>query len=249
LPLWGPSRLERALAAAGARLDRELARRSNGVVALCNDAAAALRTDASGPFARIPPGLARRPTPSAAEQQRACGRFHLEPGRFVLYSGNLERYQGLDFLGEVAALAPELDVVVATHGRGSTLHPALRVIRVVDRDEMRALAFAAQVGVVPRRAVGGFPIKLLGYMEASLPIVAFAGVADGLRHDVSAVLLAHDASPNAFAAAICGLVREPQHARRLGDAARARLEAVHDWGVIGAQTAAFAQRVRDASTR
>jgi glycosyltransferase involved in cell wall biosynthesis len=120
-------------------------------------------------------------------------------------------------------------------------HPALRAVRVADRDEMRALAFAARAGVVTRRAPGGFPIKLLAYMEAGIPIVAFEHVVDGLRHDVSAVLLDRESGPAAFAEAFRELDRDRERARRIGTVGREHLDRVHDWCDVARATEAFAR--------
>ena len=54
-------------------------------------------------------------------------------------------------------------------------------LAVRDFPEMRALIHAAQVHVCTRRRPSGFPVKLLNYMEAALPIVAYEGVAAGIR--------------------------------------------------------------------
>jgi len=244
LPHWGPTVLDRTLAATGRAFGRLLARRCDGVLALCEAAAARFRTSASGPVAMIPPGLDPTPAPSVGERSRACARFGLSPGRFAIYSGNLDRYQDLDLLGEAAARVPEFDVIVATHGEPVSTHPALRTIRVADRAEMRSLISAAGVAVLPRRTPGGFPIKLLGYMEAAAPIVAIQAVADGLVHDESAWLLPRAARSEDLADGIRRLFADPERARRLGEAARRQLEAAHGWHSIAERTLALLDGVR-----
>jgi glycosyltransferase involved in cell wall biosynthesis len=247
LPHWGPAAFDRALGAGGRALGRLIARRCDGVLALCEDAAARFRDSARGPVVVIPPGLDPEPCPDAALQARVCARLGLAPGDFAIYSGNLDRYQDLGLLGEAAALLPGREVVVATHGPGTAPHPALRTLRVRDRAEMRALVAAAGVAVLPRRTRGGFPIKLLGYMEAETPIIAFDGIADGLVHDVSACLLPLTAGAEALAAAIEGLLADSAHAQRLGAAARQRLETAHDWRSLAEQTLALLARVCERS--
>jgi glycosyltransferase involved in cell wall biosynthesis len=247
LPHWGPSAFAGTLASAGRSIERLLARRCDGVLALCHDAAVAFEESARGPVAVIPPGLEPLPAPETRTRARACARFGLRPGRFAIYSGNLDRYQDLDLLGEAAARSPEIDVVVATHAAQPASHPALRTIRVADHAEMRALIAAAGVAVLPRRARGGFPIKLLGYMEASAPIVAIEGVADGLVHDESAWLLPRDASATALADGLGRLLADPERARRLGAAARQRLESVHGWHAIAGRTLGHLHQVLERS--
>lgn len=247
LPHWGPAVLDRALAATGRALGRLLVRRCDGVLALCEIAAERFRTFARGPVAMIPPGLDWKPAPSARDRSRTCERFGLSPGRFAIYSGNLDRYQDLDLLGCAATCIPEFEVIVATHGEELAAHPALRTIRVFDHAEMRALIAAAGVAVLPRRSPGGFPIKLLAYMEAAAPIVAIEGVADGLVHDESAWLLPRTASSEEFADGIRLLLDDPERGRRLGESARRRLETAHAWNSIAERTLALLERVRDRS--
>ncbi|MBW2289509.1 MAG: glycosyltransferase family 4 protein [Deltaproteobacteria bacterium] len=247
LPHWGPAALDRTLAATGRAFGRLLARRCDGVLALCEAAAARFRNSARGPVAMIPPGLDPTPAPDADQRSHACKRFGLSPGRFAIYSGNLDRYQDLDLLGEAAARIPEFDVVVATHGEDSSVHPALRTVRVADHAEMRSLIAAAGVAVLPRRTPGGFPIKLLGYMEAAAPIVAIEGVAEGLIHDESAWLLPRAVCSEALADGIRRLLMDPERARRVGEAARRQLEAVHGWHSITERTLTLLECVRDRS--
>ena len=90
---------------------------------------------------------------------------------------------------------------------------------------MRSITFGAGVALLSRRAAGGFPIKLLNYMEASRAIVARASLADPLEHDRSGWLLSDDAAPAAWAVAANALLGDPARAARLG-ARRAALPAV-----------------------
>ncbi|RIL04985.1 MAG: hypothetical protein DCC71_12090 [Proteobacteria bacterium] len=92
--------------------------------------------------------------------------------------------------------------------------------------------------MLPRRARGGFPIKLLNYMEAGCAIVARAGIADPLVHDRSGWLVAEDAAPAVWADAVRALLADRAHAARLGENARAALVAEH-------APAALARRLLD----
>jgi glycosyltransferase involved in cell wall biosynthesis len=240
---YAPRALSAAAARAGARLDRALASRADAVLALCGAAAAGLARFARGPVRVIPPGLAPAPPPAPEAIARACARAGVEPGGFALYAGNLDGYQDLGEL-EAAARellrAPALPVLAATHAAQPVRAGALRVHRVADAAEARALTFAAAVAVLPRRAPGGFPVKLLNYMEASRAIVARRGVAEGLVDGVSARLLAPEDGPQALAVAIRALAAEPAVAARLGAAARAHLEAHHARGPLARETLALA---------
>jgi glycosyltransferase involved in cell wall biosynthesis len=188
----------------------------------------------------IPPGRDAAIAPAPAEIARTCAGFGLEPGRFVLYSGNLDAYQELADLAEAARRLAPLPVVVATHAERGAAPAPLRVLRLA-RQKPAALTFGAAVAVLPRRIPGGFPIKLLNYMEAGRAIVAHAPVADVLEHGDSAWLLAPGATPADLAAAIGALARDPARAGRLGRGARAALETRFAWPPLARRTLALCE--------
>lgn len=238
--LAGP--LSPSLASLGRAIDRALARRAAAVVALSSAAAERLRRDARGPIEIVPPGVERRPPPPPAAQAAACARHGLVPGDFALYAGNLDAYQEIGTLREIATRLPDRVVAVATHARPRRPLSPLRVI-VASPEEVRVLTHAAAVAVATRRRCGGFPIKLLNYLEAGRAIVAREGQACTLTHDVDALLLPADADAEAFAEAIESLFRDPARAARLGRRARATADREHDWDAIGRRTLALVERI------
>jgi glycosyltransferase involved in cell wall biosynthesis len=70
----------------------------------------------------------------------------------------------------------------------------------------------------------GFPFVLLEAMARARPVVATAvnGVTEIVEPDVSGILVA-PGDPDAIAAAVSDLLRRPERARALGEAARARV--------------------------
>jgi len=236
LASYAPAALRPVLNRIGRGLDRALAARVDGVLALSSEAAKRLGREARGPLAVIPPGRDAAVAPEPAEIARTCARFGLEPGRFVLYSGNLDAYQELADLAQAARRLTRLAVVVATHAERGVAPAPLRVLRLATAEAGRALAFGAAVAVLPRRIPGGFPIKLLNYMEAGRAIVAHARVADALEHDHSAWLLAPGATPADLADAIGALASDPARAARLGRGARAALETRFAWPPLARRT-------------
>jgi glycosyltransferase involved in cell wall biosynthesis len=238
LSSYAPARLRGAVDRAGRRLDALLAARCDGVLALSDEAAKTLGESARGPLAVIPPGLDAGRAPDGAEIARACARAGLEPGRFVLYAGNLDAYQELAELA-LAARSLALPVVVATHARPARAPAPLRVIALDSTEEGRALTFAAAVAVLARRIPGGFPIKLLNYMEAGLAIVAHARVASALENEREALLLAPGAGTAELAGGIDALIRDPARAARLGRAARVALETRFAWPPLAERTLAL----------
>jgi glycosyltransferase involved in cell wall biosynthesis len=249
LSAYAPPAAARWLDAFGALVDRSLARHADAVVALCGDARERFAPFARGPLAVIPPALEPRAAPSSETIRRACAKAGVVPGRFTLYAGNLDGYQELDLLAAAArTLAdPERPVLVASHdprvaqlaapGRG------LVGYQVEDFAQMRALTFAAGELVLCRRRRGGFPVKLLNYMESGRPLVAFSGVAEGLEDGRSAWLLPTGAGPLELADAIRRLQSDPEHGRTLGRAARAVLLRRHAPKTASRQTLDLLARV------
>ena len=181
--------------------------------------------------------------PDAAEVDAACSLHGLEPGGFGLYAGNLDRYQDLTLLRDAAALLPDRIIVAATHHKHQRDLAPLRVVAVNSASETRALTHGAALAVAPRRRSGGFPIKLLNYMEAGRAIVAREGQAHTLVHGCNALLVDRGADAAHFAEAVESLFRDPERAATLGHAAYATARSEHDWGAIARRTLALAQHV------
>lgn len=232
------------LVRAGAALDASVAARADATIALSARAATALRPHARGPVEVLPPGLDPRPPPSPEEVAAACKRHGLAPRRFVLYAGNLDRYQHLQDLAAAARHLKAVPVVVATHDPRTNQDLApLRIVPVASARETRALVHGAAVCVLPRRIHGGFPVKLLNSMEAARPIVARAEVAEGFTHERDALLLGPDAGPAELAEAIERVLADPDAAERLGTGARALLERRHAWPDLARRTLALVEQV------
>jgi len=98
--------------------------------------------------------------------------------------------------------------------------------------------------VVPRRHTGGFPIKLLQYMEAGRAIVARQEVADTLVHEESGWLLPDAATPRELATGLRRCVDDEALRGRLGAGARKVLENEHDWPTIAGETLALIDALR-----
>jgi glycosyltransferase involved in cell wall biosynthesis len=233
-----------ATRAPGAALDQLLARRADATLVLSKAAERALAPHARGPLVRIPPGWTREPAPEPDEVEDLCHRHALAPQSYAIYAGNLDAYQDLSELDAAAgAIAPRA-VVVATHDSRPARFRHLRVLRVASPDESRLLVYGARVAVVPRRHVGGFPIKLLQYLEAARAVVAREPLADTLAHGESGWLLARDASPRELAAAIAHVYDDAALAAQLGAGGRRALLKSHDWPALALDTLDLAAAAR-----
>lgn len=130
---------------------------------------------------------------------------------------------------QLEAEARRLDVAGAVSFTGDLSHP-----------EVLALIATADCFVMPsvrdpRGNVDGLPVVVLEAMAAGKPVVATAvsglplAVADG-----ETGLLVPEKDPAALAAAVTGLLADPERARRLGEAGRARVRAELNWDAVAA---------------
>ncbi len=182
------------------------------------------------------------------EMHEAKRRIGFANTPLVVYAGNLAAFQGVDHLlrafRSVAASLPETRLVIV----GRPVEHYTNMVRELGLDpyvvfagekpfaEVRVHIAAADVVVLPRDNCIGFPLKLLNYMAAEKPIVAFhGGAGEVLQHLHNAYVVPND-HEEAFAAGIMKCLQHPTLSQRL--AAAARQDAEH----YGA--AAMVERVR-----
>lgn len=92
--------------------------------------------------------------------------------------------------------------------------------------DVRPWLAAASAAVAPLRIARGIQNKVLEAMAMARPVVATDAAAEGIDHG-GTVIAAHDAA--ALADAVDRLLADPELARRLGAAARARVIARYGW--------------------
>ena len=241
LSAYGSKRCSAQLDRMGGRIDRLIAHKADAVVTLSDDGLSALAPHSRGPITMIPPGHTLEAPPEASLIARTCAEHQIKPDAYTLYSGNLDGYQELETLARAAERLRDDSppIVVATHdaqraaNTSQALRQSLRIVSVKQFESMRALIHGARCLVLPRTRRGGFPIKLLNYMEAARPIVALEGVAEGLQDGVSARLLPHPTDPSRLAEALNELNLDRALRNRLGEGARTRLVTEHRWAPIG----------------
>ncbi len=234
LPTYFASRLGRAMGARlGRWLDRHVPCRADYCIGVTDELVELLRrrgVSADGVERVFPAG------PEIVERGGAPGHAPPAPRRpLLLYAGNLDAYQNLDFLLEgfalVRAVRPQATLLVVTHAEGrryrrrvrALQHAGVRVVRVRSFPERRRLIASADVALCPRTETTGFPMKLLNYMAAGTPIVACAGSAKLLEHGRTG-LVVPNGDAGAFAAAVVRLLDDARERRRLGAAARATVQ-------------------------
>ena len=256
LSAYMPDAIESATNRVGQFIDRSIAARCDGLIVLGEDAAHELDPHTQAPIAVIPPGHFIQTDPTALQISDVCCRHGLAPGQYALYSGNLDRYQDLSLLEETAraSSSSQPPIIIASHDpQAASLGPnwpdrSVRSLFVESFDEMRALIHGAETLILPRRRPGGFPIKLLNYMEAARPIIAFDEIAHTLVDHQSARLLPRRATGADMARALSEIHDQPELQGQLGKGARQSLESEHDWNLIGQRTLEHVERILGASS-
>jgi glycosyltransferase involved in cell wall biosynthesis len=159
----------------------------------------------------------------------------------ALYAGNLDDYQNLPLMfrafARVREQLPRARLVVVSRSDPEPCQAWARQLGVADavffvdhtRFELaRRVLGRGRVALLPRTSWCGFPIKLLNYMAAGLPVVASRGSAKIVQHGVTGLVVA-DGDEEGFAAAVARLLAEPGTAANMGEAGRQRVETEHGW--------------------
>ena len=170
--------------------------------------------------------------PDIAEPASAAGE-----GPLIVFTGQMDYRPNVEgALWFAEAVWPELrrrhpDLRFALVGRNPTAdlrhlerRPGLIVTGEVA--DVRPWLAAATVAVAPLRIARGVQNKVLEAMAMARPVVATEAAAEGIDHG-GTVMAARDV--NSFADAIDRLLADPERARRLGAAARARVIARYGW--------------------
>jgi len=166
------------------------------------------------------------PPPLRAEDFELCA-VGTEPPP-VLYTGNLDAYQNLGLLfaamERVRKRLPDARLQIATGEEAA--FPDAEVVPVKGFDALHQVLARDSILALPRISWSGYPIKLLNAMAAGKAIVACHSAAYPLTHDVDGLIVPDD-DVAAFSEALFQLMTTPKLRRRLGAAARARVEREH----------------------
>jgi glycosyltransferase involved in cell wall biosynthesis len=182
----------------------------------------------------------------------------------LLFVGRTEdRKKGIGTLLEALSLLPERVTLKIVDGRipPDGLVPRLirkfkleqRVIfqpRFLEVPELVREYSTGRIAVVPSFFEGfGFPASEA--MACGLPVIANAAGAlpEVVGTDGSAGLLVPPRNPQALAAAIAGVLAEPERAERMGRAARERVLSVFRWETAAAQLIDVFEEVRARRSR
>lgn len=216
----------------------------------------------SGPVAawvraRTAPGTNVRVTPNGVNTDRVRAVTpDLSGTPVVVFVGTLKPWHGVEDLLAAAALARvpwRLRVVGDGPQREALERVASRtgvdvqMVGAVPPEQVPSALEGALVAVAPYPASADHyfsPLKVYEYGAAGLPVVASAvGEIPDVVVDGRTGVLVPPSDPAALAAALDSLVSDPERARRLGAAARRRMQARHSWDSVLERTLPLPVRV------
>ncbi len=212
------------------------------------------------PIVVVPPGVdTERFHPLGEnERRRARARFGLPLDAPVVVSvSRLVPRKGMDVLIKAAGLLresiPELVVVIGGSGRDRArldtlvktegLSGTVRMLGRVADDDLPALDGCADVWAMlcRDRWLGleqeGFGIVFLEAAASGVVQVAgrSGGAHEAVEHDKTGLVVDEPSDPTAVAAALASVLEDPERRRRLGKAARKRVEEDFDYDVLAAR--------------
>ncbi len=223
------------------RLERLALRRARAAITVCaalSDAARALHPGATV-YQVEDAALEETLRQPDLERIAALRReWSLEGRRAVVYTGNLELYQGIDLLLDAAKVlrdtAPEaILVLVGGEARQVTavrerlardgLEATVTLVGRRPTQEMPEWMGLAEVLVSPRTEGENTPLKLYSYMHSGTPIVATDRRTHTQVLDATTAVLC-EPTPEGLAAGIVRVLRDPEAGRAVGERARALAE-------------------------
>ena len=231
---------------AGQLIDRQLPRRADHVIALCDYSARVLEQAGvrSERMTVLAPSVeAQEP---AGDREAARRQLGLADGRLVIaYCGNLDSYQDIETaIGGLLAYNRSSPVrqavlLLATHQQGRRVDKLLEQCPESERGllrvypcrtyvDTRLVVAAADLLLLPRPVGSGYPVKLLNYLGSGRPVVSAGCGGKVLVHDKDGLLFA-DGDSLAMAFCIERLEKESGLAERLAAAARDRFERELTW--------------------
>lgn len=226
-------------------MDRYIPRSADFVIAINRRVADFLISMGTSPskVKFIPPGIDFGQEDGAVELGSRC-RLGLGKGPLIVYAGNLDGYQRMDLLlkamPEVFKVHENATLVVLTNSNPMYLmRDAERIgimgrIKIIENPHfklIREVMAHGTVAVNPRISWSGYPIKLLNYMAAGLPVVAFEGAAPPVENGING-LLAPSGDTRAFAQMINRILEQPSSANAMAIEARKSISLNHNWEKI-----------------
>lgn len=219
------------------RLEAQMCRRADRVLCVSEPDASALRALVPAGEPTVVPNGVDVDDFARTEDQATDGAARLVFTGTMDFRPNADAVEWFarDVLPRIRAVRPDAELVAVGQRPGPRLqrrHGRDGVTITGAVDDVRPFLARASVVVAPLRFGSGTRVKLLEAMASARPIVATTLAAEGLAvRDGTELLLAD--GPEPFARAVLGLLADPAHARRLGQAGQALVRARYDWRAIG----------------
>jgi glycosyltransferase involved in cell wall biosynthesis len=157
----------------------------------------------------------------------------------LIFSGSLSyaaNYEGMNWFIEeiyplIQAEAPAVKIMITGKAGERPLPPAANVTLTGFVEDVRPLIASAWISLAPIRLGGGTRLKILEAMALGTPVVTTSKGAEGLAVKDGEHLLIGD-TPEAFAAAVLRLLKNPPLRRQLADNACQLISQQYDWAII-----------------
>ena len=217
--------------------EKQVTRRSIGVVAVCKSLEEKART-----FAPDVP-VVRLEDVSLLDERAECSEdirhVHGVDGCMIMYVGNLEPYQGIGLLLHAFALLPEAlrqtATLVIIGGKPADittfsdladtldLHDRVHFLGPRPLPQLACYLRQADILVSPRTQGNNTPMKIYSYLDSWRPVLATRLATHTQVLDDQIAQLA-EPEPHAFAQAMAGLIGDKELRQRLAQAARLRMQ-------------------------
>lgn len=186
-------------------------------------------------------------------------KYNIGSRPLVVYTGTLDNFQRIDYLIKAmqivtTAIKDAVLLIVGNIINPSDLdqHKRLAIDVGVDKniiftderpfEEIPYFLASADVAVIPRPSLPGFPIKLLNYMAAGKAIVTFEGSAKGVENMANAIVVRND-DWEELGKGIVLLIQNPVLAKKLGDNAKMTVKSTFDWPTLAKKIEGIYQKV------
>lgn len=220
LPVYFPSPQARFVSGIARQIERSVCARAAGVAAVAPSLTRLLGQGAQ--YLPVPWTVPAAPQPTQEAARAALGLA--ANARICLYAGNLDRYQGWEYLIEALVILrqtqPKARLLIATESDPSPARLESRRLGVADSvhfcringERARQFAHAAcNLAWIPRRTAGGLPIKMLDAFARQLPVVAMKRATAALPVQGACVTVRDD-YPHALAEAALRLFEDDRTA-------------------------------------
>jgi glycosyltransferase involved in cell wall biosynthesis len=198
-------------------------------------------------MALIPPGIYPEMF-AGADRNRFREQYAVGNRKLVMYTGVSNGFQRIDYLLQsfkvvlkeqptallmVVSPLPDEPDLPKNWALAAALGISYSVIWVESQnlDDLPDYLAAADVTVIPRPDIPGYPLKLLNYLAAAKPVVCFNGAAKGVTDKYDA-LVVPDHDFDAMGRAIATLLRDEDLAQRLAANGHRTVLTHFDWEVL-----------------